>query len=350
MAASSKPKKSAPAAKSSAAKGTHKPAKPASKPQAKPAPKSAAKPAPKPATKPAAKPAAAKPAAGKGSPSKPVAAKPAPAKPAPKSVAKGDAAKAAPAKPGTKPAVSAKAPAGKGAPAAASGAQAAAAAQAAANGKKGPKGITIVNPKQVRKAKPKVKLEMPKMDPLIRPGQKWKPLIASGPKAPPSPHGTWKVPGAESESEFKIDPKARLAKKDLERYREILLRKRAELLGDISTMEEEALRTNSGSLSSLPQHMAEQGSDTFDQSVSLDLAAVDRNLLREIDAALQRIEDGTYGVCMKTGKRISAERLAELPWAQYSIEAAREMERRPLVSTSSSSSSSSSASNSSDND
>lgn len=345
MAGSSKPKKPAPAAKSSAAKSSPKPAKPA----AKPAAKSPAKPAPKAATaKPAAKPPA-KPAP-KAASAKPAAVKPGAAKPAAKPTSKVEAAKA-----GAKPAPGAKAPAGKAAPtgakgAAAPAAQSAAAAQAAANGKKSPKGITIVNPKQVRKAKPKVKLEMPRMDPLIKPGQKWKPLIASGPKAPPSPHGTWKAPGAESESEFKIDPKARMAKKDLERYREILLRKRAELLGDISTMEEEALRTNSGSLSSLPQHMAEQGSDTFDQSVSLDLAAVDRNLLREIDAALQRIEDGTYGVCMKTGKRISAERLAELPWAQYSIEAARAMERRPLMSSSSSSSSSSSASNSSDND
>ena len=61
----------------------------------------------------------------------------------------------------------------------------------------------------------------------------------------------------------------------------------------------------------------------------LDLAQVDRNLIREIDDALKRIEDGTYGVCLRTGQRISAERLAELPWAKYSIEAQREMERRP---------------------
>lgn len=311
MATTSKPKKatgggaSKPAAKAKApVKKGAAPAKPAPK---KPEAKSAAKPV-KVDAKAGAKGAAVAPkkaAAGKpAAPAKPVAAKPAPGKPAP---VKG----AAP-----------KAPEAKGAPAAGANA-------AAANGKKSPKGITIVNPKQVRKAKPKVKLEMPRTEPLIKPGQKWKPLIPSGPKAPPSPHGVWRAPGSEVETEFKIDPKARMGKKDLEKYREILLRKRAELLGDISTMEEEALRTNSGSLSTLPQHMAEQGSDTFDQSLSLDLAAVDRNLLREIEDAIKRIDDGTYGVCMKTGKRISAERLAELPWARYSIEAAREMERNP---------------------
>ena len=75
--------------------------------------------------------------------------------------------------------------------------------------------------------------------------------------------------------------------------------------------------------------MAEQGTDVFDQALSLDLAQVDRNLIREIDAALARIDNGTYGFCELTGKPIKPERLEELPWARYSIEAARERERRP---------------------
>ena len=84
----------------------------------------------------------------------------------------------------------------------------------------------------------------------------------------------------------------------------------------------------SGSLSHVPQHLAEQGSDTYGQSLSLDLAAADRRLIKEIDDALKRIADGSYGVCELTGKPIRAERLEELPWARYSIEAARELERR----------------------
>ena len=277
----------------------------------KPKPVKSAKPAAKP-SKPAAKPAAhaAKPPAGKpavkppekkGAPPKPVAAKaPAPGK------------RPEPAKP------------------VASGAKAAAEPAPAANGnskKVGPKGITVVAPKPMKKPKPK-KLEMPVSEPLLKPGMKWKPLIASGPKAPPSSG----IPGvAIKGDEVKIDSKIRLNKKELERYKEILLRKRAELLGDIANMEDEALRQNSGSLSNLPQHMAEQGSETFDQQLSLELAEVDRNLIREVDAALGRIADGTYGVCERTGQRISAERLAELPWTRYSIEAAREMESRPYL-------------------
>lgn len=284
MAKSSKTSKTKPAkaAKPAAAKTSKKPAKPALKPAA-----------PKPTAKPAK-----------------------PAKPAPKA-------------PDKAPAKSAKAalkPVAKSEPKQVAKVDPKAAAAAAAD-KKNAKGITVVaTPKPSKK--PKVKrLEMPASTPLLKPGMKWKPLIASGPKAPPSTG----IPGVTAPVEYKIDPKARLPKKELDRYRDILLHKRAELVGDISNMEDGALRQSAGSLSSLPQHMADQGSDAFEQSLSLDLAQVDRVLLKEIDAALSRIEQGTYGVCERTGKRISPERLAELPWARYSIEAAREMERRTVV-------------------
>ncbi|HMN41796.1 MAG TPA: TraR/DksA C4-type zinc finger protein [Phycisphaerales bacterium] len=266
-------------------------------------------------TKPAAKPAA------KAKAAKPKPARHAPAKPAPKKSAK-------PAKPASKVAskVTPKGTSAKGSPAPAKGA--AAAPAAAAGQKVPPKGITIVTSKPIRKPKPK-KLEMPVSEPLIKPGNKWKPLIQSGPKAPPSTG----IPGVTAPTEFKADPKAKLPKKELDRYREILLRKRNELIGDVAHMEDEALRQNSGSLSNLPQHMAEQGSDTCEQSLSLDLAQVDRRLIKEIDEAIRRIDDGTYGICLRTGKRISADRLAEVPWAKYTIEAAREMERTPFVIT-----------------
>jgi RNA polymerase-binding protein DksA len=117
-------------------------------------------------------------------------------------------------------------------------------------------------------------------------------------------------------------------KKELDRYRQILLRKRGELVGDVADLEQQALQGASGSLSHTPQHMAEQGSEAYDQALQLDLAAADRKLIREIDDALKRIEAGSYGVCELTGNPIKQERLEELPWARYSIEAARELERR----------------------
>lgn len=183
------------------------------------------------------------------------------------------------------------------------------------------KGITIVTPKPMKRPAPKASLiKMPSLgSPLLKPGSVRKPLIASGPNAP-RPKNLFTGDGKPRKTPFD--------KRDLAKFKAILLRKRAELVGDVSTMETEALKGQSGSLSHLPQHMAEQGSDVYGQSLSLDLAAADRRLIKEIDDALKRIADGTYGVCELTGKPIRGERLEELPWARYSIEAARELERR----------------------
>ncbi|MBC7772317.1 MAG: TraR/DksA C4-type zinc finger protein [Pyrinomonadaceae bacterium] len=270
----------------------------------------------------------------KSSPSKSLPAKPAPTKSVP---AKTSAAKPGKSTPPITPAP--KAGNGKGTPAptkdvraaapapASNGSTAKPAVPAASDDKKAPaKGITVVQHKPMRKPKIKVKVTMPS-DPLFKPGSKWKPLIPSGPNATPT--GMANIHAHGHANDVKPVFKSKLTKKELEPYRKILLTKRSELVGDIAHMEDEALRQSSGSLSQLPQHMAEQGSDTFEQSLSLDLAAVDRSLIREIDDALKRIEDGTYGMCERTGKPINAVRLAELPWARYSIEAARELERRP---------------------
>lgn len=118
-------------------------------------------------------------------------------------------------------------------------------------------------------------------------------------------------------------------KKELEEFREMLLIKRRQIEGDVNAMESEALTGggSGGALSHLPQHMADQGTDTFDQSLALDLAASQRGLLKEIDDALARIENNTYGVCEEMGKPIGVERLRHTPWARFCIEAARQHER-----------------------
>jgi DnaK suppressor protein len=214
-------------------------------------------------------------------------------------------------------------PAGKTVPPKTAGGKAVpATAAAAADDKKGAprKGITIVAGKPAKKsgAKPSM-VKIPEygtpLSQTIR-----TPLIASGPNAP--------KPKTFAEAADDKPRKSPFSAKELAFYKQLLLHKRLELIGDVSGLENEALMAQSGSLSNLPQHMAEQGSDAYGQSLSLDLAAADRRLIKEIDDALQRIEKGTFGVCELTGKPIRKERLEELPWARYSIEAARELERR----------------------
>ena len=120
--------------------------------------------------------------------------------------------------------------------------------------------------------------------------------------------------------------KTKLGKKELEEYRVLLLQKRAQLLGLLHGMENEALRSNGGNLSNMPLHMADVGTDTFDQDLALGMAETERKLLTEIYAALGRIKDKTYGVCLMTGKTIPKARLQAKPWARYTIEAARKVE------------------------
>ncbi len=184
----------------------------------------------------------------------------------------------------------------------------------------GRKGITIVTPKRPRSSKPKAAPAFMMSSSGGGSLLPRKPLIPSGPNATAPTTLELADPNAKKKSPFN--------KTQLDRFRKILLDKRANLAGEVSGLEQEALRGSSGSLSHTPSHMAEQGSEAADQSLSLDLAAAERKLIREIDEALKRIETGVYGLCELTGKPIPADRLEELPWTRYSIDAARELERR----------------------
>jgi DnaK suppressor protein len=321
MAKDSKKSAAKPAAKPS------KPAKPAAKPAvAKSAAKGTAKPQPKALPKAAVKAPAKAPAKVDA---KKIAAKPvvkSAAKPTEKPVAKPAAAKVAPAAKGAAPA---KAPTPTKAPIPT---KAAVPAKPETGPGSGRKGITVVDQKPAKKPKP---IKPSAVDDLaslagelLRPGGPApKPLIASGAKAPSTrPLGS-QLEYAEKEVHRATSP---LTKAELKHYRDILLTKRAEILADVSSMERQALEGGSGALSHQPQHIAEQGSDTYDQTLALEIAAQDRKTIKEIDDALQRIDDGTYGVCEVSGKVIPKTRLEELPWARLTIEAARERDRRSI--------------------
>lgn len=132
---------------------------------------------------------------------------------------------------------------------------------------------------------------------------------------------------AEAESTVPVPParprKTWLSAKDLAHYRGILLEERAKLIGDLSAMESAALRSGDDNLSKLPVHMADIGSDVYQQDLDLGMAETENKRLLEINAALHRITDRTYGVCQLTGNPIPRARLDAKPWAKYTIEAAR---------------------------
>ena len=122
--------------------------------------------------------------------------------------------------------------------------------------------------------------------------------------------------------------KTGLARKDLDEYKQLLLEKRAELLGDVASLETDARNHADGNSSNMPDHMADVGSDNYEQEFTLGLVESERRLLAEINASLRRIRENIYGICLETGVPISRARLDIKPWAKYCIEVERNHERR----------------------
>ena len=126
-----------------------------------------------------------------------------------------------------------------------------------------------------------------------------------------------------------------LVNADAKHFKEVLLEKRREILKNVSEFEDEALRKYrlyaTGDLSSMPIHMADLGTDNYEQEFALGLMDSERKLLREIDNALGRLEKKTYGICEGTGKPIPKARLEAQPWARYCVEHARMLEQGLVV-------------------
>jgi RNA polymerase-binding transcription factor DksA len=115
------------------------------------------------------------------------------------------------------------------------------------------------------------------------------------------------------------------------RYYKLLIELRNHVTGQLDQHTEETLKRSSkddaGDLSSYGQHMADAGTDTFDRDFALSLVSSEQEALSEIEAAIQRIRHGSYGVCEATQKPIAKERLLAVPFTRYSAEAQKEIER-----------------------
>ncbi|HWA27075.1 MAG TPA: TraR/DksA C4-type zinc finger protein [Lacunisphaera sp.] len=115
------------------------------------------------------------------------------------------------------------------------------------------------------------------------------------------------------------------------RYYRKLLELRNHVLIQLGEHTEETLlkssKDDSGDLSGYGQHMADAGTDTFDRDFALSLVSSEQEALSEIEAAIKRVHDGTYGICEATQKPIDKDRLMAVPFTRYSAEAKKEVER-----------------------
>jgi RNA polymerase-binding protein DksA len=118
-----------------------------------------------------------------------------------------------------------------------------------------------------------------------------------------------------------------------EPYKKLLLKTKEQIAGDIRGLSEDNNGSNNdrgGDVSGHALHMADVATDMYDREFTLGLAANDRELLYQINEALGRIEDGTYGLCTACKKPIPATRLKAIPHAQTCLKCqeARESKRR----------------------
>ena len=116
----------------------------------------------------------------------------------------------------------------------------------------------------------------------------------------------------------------KLSVADLETYKSRLIALRSRIRGDVSTMTDGALSQSrseaAGDLSAMPQHMADIGSDNYEQEQTLSFIQSDNATLGFIEEALARIKDGTYGTCENCGKMIPKVRLNVLPFTASCVQ------------------------------
>ena len=118
---------------------------------------------------------------------------------------------------------------------------------------------------------------------------------------------------------------------ELSTYRQRLLELRSRLVGDVAQLADAALKKSrseaNGDLSSMPIHMADIGSDNYEQEFTLSLMENEGQALERIKASLERIDEGTYGTCEECGQKIPKQRLNAIPYATLCVKCASQQER-----------------------
>jgi RNA polymerase-binding protein DksA len=107
-------------------------------------------------------------------------------------------------------------------------------------------------------------------------------------------------------------------------FKELLHKKRDEALEDVDRLEKNLSNLtdlDDADYSSLTHHMGDVGSDVEEEELNYQLLERTKKYINAINDALERIENGTYGICQATGKPISKARLDAVPHTRYSMEA-----------------------------
>ena len=122
-----------------------------------------------------------------------------------------------------------------------------------------------------------------------------------------------------------------LNKQQLKQFKDLLLRVRASVAGEIKSIAKEASknpRESSGDLSSYTVHLADMSADTYERELAMNIASSEQEVLYQIDDALKRIDEGAYGQCQSCEQVISMSRLKAVPYTSMCIDCQRTQEQK----------------------
>ncbi|HNX69140.1 MAG TPA: TraR/DksA C4-type zinc finger protein [Candidatus Omnitrophota bacterium] len=119
----------------------------------------------------------------------------------------------------------------------------------------------------------------------------------------------------------------RLSRKDLDLFKRLLMDLRKKIVGDLSQIEGNSLN---GDRCESPDELSDVGdkaTDNYDRELNIGLASNEQQILNDVDVALKRIDEGTYGICELTGEAIPKKRLMVMPYTRLSKKAQEEEEK-----------------------
>ncbi|MFA5058999.1 MAG: TraR/DksA family transcriptional regulator [Candidatus Omnitrophota bacterium] len=123
----------------------------------------------------------------------------------------------------------------------------------------------------------------------------------------------------------------KMDKKNLLQYKKILLGMKEKIVGEIKQMSNDASVSQkeiAGDSSGHGMHIADIASDMYDREFSLGLASNDRELLYKVNEALQKVNDGNFGICAQCAKPIAVARLKAIPYAQTCLKCQEKLETK----------------------
>ena len=122
-----------------------------------------------------------------------------------------------------------------------------------------------------------------------------------------------------------------LSKEQVKQLRQLLITERAKLAGEIKAIAQDTAkspREASGDLSAYTVHMADMAADTYERELSMNIVSSEQELLYQIDDALKRLDDGSFGVCQQCNQPVSMSRLKAVPYASMCISCQRAKEQK----------------------